>query len=183
MRDTLPNQRTCAGNCRLAIRDARSRLAFTPFWNRAVFDEGSLLQKKKDVWLAIGSLNTKACSTQDCNAFLIPDKAIGKFEPGACDRVASLCSPRLSLSLCYTRSLTLALSSLLVPFPPSALSETHRVPEIKRTEKMRKSTRIDADVCFRHPASKKKHCFSAAREGCYRSTDRRYEKENRLSHL
>lgn len=142
------------------------------------------MQKKKDVWLAIGSLNTKACSTQDCNAFLIPDKAIGKFEPGACDCVASLCSPRLSFSFSFlhTLSLTLALSSLLVPSPPSALSETHRVPEIKRTEKMRKSTRIDADVCLCHPASKKKkHCFSAAREGCYRSTDRRYEKENIIS--
>lgn len=118
-----------AGNRRLAIRVAHSRLSrLSRFENRAVFDEGSLLQKKKDVWLAIGSLKTKACSTQDCNAFLKPDKAIGKFEPGACDRVASLCSPRLSFSLSVTHalslSITLALSSLLAPsLPLSALRD------------------------------------------------------------
>lgn len=46
-----------AGNRRLAIRGARSRLSRLQnlLKNRAVFDEGSLLQKKKDVWLAIGS--------------------------------------------------------------------------------------------------------------------------------
>lgn len=85
------------------------------------------MQKKKDVWLAIGSLKTKACSTQDCNDFLKPDKTIGKSEPGACDRVASLCSPRLSLlslSFSVTCSLSRSLSLFFLYlrlFPLSAL--------------------------------------------------------------
>lgn len=120
------------------------------------------MQKKKDVWLAIGSLKTKACSTQDCNDFLKPDKAIGKSEPGACDRVASLCSPRLSLfslsfflSLSHTLSLSRSLSLFflyLCLFPP--ISALRPIESWKENQSKRERARELTPTSVSVPASK-----------------------------